>query len=162
MTTRSVGPLVSDSASLNERDELEMNEDLETAQTADDRLKSRRIVLMLLAYSAILGIIICFLPEEDTPLDYVVEFPLLILAVAWCFEDAHQRGHRIGRTMRFVLILFFLVGFPIYLFQTRGFGAFKSLGMALLLVGLMFTCMVATALATMYIGDAAGLWEISE
>ena len=159
---RSVRPLASASVSVNKRNELEMNEDLETEQAADDRPRSRRIVLMLLAYSAILGIIICFLPEEDTPLDFIVGIPLVILGVAWCFEDAQRRGHRIGRTMGPVLILFFMVGFPIYLLQTRGFGAFKSLGMALFLVGLMFTCMVAAAIATTYIGDASGLWDIPE
>jgi hypothetical protein len=101
--------------------------------------KKRLIVILLLAYSAILGIVLCFLPEEDTPIDFVVGLPLLILGVSWCFTDAAERGHRIGRLMRLFLILVFIVGLPTYFLQTRGFGAFKTLALTFLLIVAMFT-----------------------
>ncbi len=57
--------------------------------------------------------------------------------------------------MRLFLILVFALGFPIYIFQTRGFGAFKSLGLAALLVVAMFICMIATGIVTLYAYELA-------
>jgi hypothetical protein len=112
----------------------------------------------LLAYSAILGVVSCFLPEEDRALDFIVGFPLLILGISWCFTDAAERDDRIGRLMTLILLLVFIVGLPIYLLQTRGIGAFKSLGWTLLLVAAMFACLFATGFATLYVGEVAGWW----
>jgi hypothetical protein len=119
------------------------------------------IVMLLLAYSAALGVIVWFLPEEDTPLDFVVGLPLLILGIAWCFTDAAQRDHRIGRLMGLLLVLLFVVGLPIYLFQTRGSGAFKSLLLLAVLIGAMLACLLLTAFATLYGGEAVGFWEVA-
>ena len=62
--------------------------------------------------------------------------------------------------MTLLLVLLFVVEFPIYLLQTRGLGAFKTLGLTLLLVAAMFACMVTAVLVTLFIGDVTGLWEI--
>ena len=77
--------------------------------------------------------------------------------ISWCFTDAAERDHRIGRAMRLLLILLFIVGFPIYLLQTRGFGGFKTLGLTLLLALAMFACMYTAGLVTLFIGDATGI-----
>ena len=90
--------------------------------------RKRRIIVMLLAYSAIAGVIFIFLPDEDSPLDYVVGFPLLVLGIAWCFADADERQHRIGKLMRLVLVLAFFIGFPLYLLQTRGYRRVQDTG----------------------------------
>lgn len=140
--------------------EIEPFEDVEREPSFDYPGKKRRIVILLLAYSAILGIISCFLPEENTPLDFIAGLPLLILGISWCFTDAAQRNHRIVRLTRLLLILLFIVGLPIYFFQTRGIGAFKTLGLTLLLVGAMITCMFVTGIATLCAGDVAGFWEL--
>ena len=143
-------------------DQPEITEGDADTPAVDYAAKKRRIVLMLLAYSAILGVISCFLPEEDTPLDFIVALPLLILGISWCFTDAGERDHRIGRLMKLVLVLLFIVGFPIYVFQTRGVRGFKIFVLTLLLVGGMIACVFATAFATLYLGDAIGLWEFVE
>ena len=51
-------------------DHPEIGEVESDTQAIDYPTKKRQIVLMLLAYSAILGIISCFLPKEDTPLGF--------------------------------------------------------------------------------------------
>lgn len=142
--------------------QLEIAGDYAAAQTVEYGVRKRRLILMLLAYSAILGILSCFLPKEDSPMDFVAGLPLLILGVMWCFTDAAERDYRMGSLMKLVLVLMFIVGLPIYLFRTRGIGGFKALAFSLLLVGAMFTCMFITGYATLYFGSAAGLWEISD
>ena len=131
------------------------------AGTIDYAVKKRRIILMLLAYSAILGIIACFVPDKDAPTDFVFGLPLLILGISWCFTDAAERNYRMGRLMSLLLILILGIGLPIYLLRTRGFGAFKSLAFTLLLIGGMFACMFVAAIATAYVGNAAGLLNLA-
>lgn len=121
--------------------------------------KKRRILVLLLVYSAVLGIVGCFLPEEDKSLNFIVSLPWLILAVSWCFADAAERDHRIGLITKSLLIFMLIVGLPIYLFQTRGLGGFKSVAFATLLAGAMFACAFVTEYATLYVGEVAGLWR---
>lgn len=143
---------------MDDNEEVDSLENVEDQPFVDHARKKRRILILLLAYSAILGVVSCFLPEEDRALDFIVGLPLLILGISWCFTDAAERDHRIGRLMTFLLVLVFIVGLPIYLLQTRGIGAFKSLGLTLLLVAAMFACLFATGFATLYVGEVAGLW----
>ena len=44
--------------------------------------RKRRVVILLLAYAAVSGAIVCFLPEHDTPVDYLVALPFLLLRAA--------------------------------------------------------------------------------
>lgn len=122
-------------------------------EVIDYAAKKRRIVLMLLAYSAILGVIGVFLPDEESPLDYIVGLPILILGMAWCFVDAEERDHRIGKLMQLALIFFFVVAYPLYLFQTRGIRGFLTLGLAMVLVAVMAACAFSTGYATILVGD---------
>jgi hypothetical protein len=112
-----------------------------------------RIIIALILYSAILGPIFAFLPEEETPLDTLIIIPLLVLAVSWCLFDASERGHRVGCLMKLLLIFVFIVGFPVYLFSTRGVGSLKTLGLSIGLVLIMLAGMVATGLMTLLICD---------
>ena len=64
--------------------------------------------------------------------------------------------------MKLVLVLFFIVGFPIYVLQTRGIRGFKTLMLAPLLVGGMIACASATAFATFLLAYGIGLWDLSE
>jgi lysylphosphatidylglycerol synthetase-like protein (DUF2156 family) len=140
-------------------DEFDAVQDNDSEPPVDFSAKKRRTVILLLVYSAIVGILSCFLPEEDTPLDFIVGLPWLILGISWCFTDAAERDHRIGLFMRLLLILVFILGLPTYLFQTRGFGAFKALALTMVLVAAMCGCLIAAAYVTLYAGDATGLWE---
>jgi hypothetical protein len=140
-------------------EELETIEDPEGKPSFDYAGKKRHIVLLLLAYSAICGIVACFLPEKvSTALQFIVSLPFLLLGVSWCFTDAAERDHRIGLLTRILLIVVFVVGLPIYLLQTRGISAIKTLALTLLLVGAMVTCMFVTMIATVFVGGVAGLW----
>ena len=132
------------------------------AQTVDYGVKKRRIILMLLAYSTLLGIIAVIFPDKDAPTDFVFGLPLLILGISWCFTDAAERNYRMGRLMSLLLILILAIGLPIYLLRTRGFGAFKALAFTLLLIGAMFTCMFVAGYTVSYVGSATGLWDLAE
>lgn len=137
-----------------------MTADIADVNLVDYASQKRRIVMMLIAYSAVVGVVACFLPDGDTTLDFVVGLPLLILGIQWCFIDARELGYRIGRPTKVILVLLFMVGFPIYVFQTRGFRGVKTLFFALLVVGLMFAIVFATEYATLCVGDALGVWEM--
>lgn len=118
--------------------------------------RKRRIVIMLLVYSAIIGVLSYYLPEENAPLDFLIGAPVLILGLVWCFTDAAEHKHRIGGPMSVLLVLVFIVGLPIYLLQTRGIDAPKSLVLALLLLVAMLTSMFAAGLGTMFLTECAG------
>ncbi len=122
--------------------------------------EKRYFIKLLLAYAAVLGIVSAFIFEDDTSLDVPLSLPIIILGVAWCFADAAQREHYMGRLMSLFLVLFFLLALPIYLFRTRGLGAFKTLGLTALLVMAMLAIMIASGLATIFVGGATGLLEL--
>lgn len=143
---------------MNDDEELDTVEESESEPSGDYAAKKRRIAMLLIAYSAIMGILICFISENNKLLEFIVGLPVLILGISWCFTDAAQRNHRIGSLGKLLLILLFIVGLPIYLFQTRGIGAIKPLAFAMVLAGVMFACSFVTACTTLYIGGIAGFW----
>lgn len=145
---------------MNSNDELASFENDETAPSINYSAKKRRTIWLLLAWSAIAGVICCVLPEEEGALDFFIGLPILFLGVSWCFTDAAQRNHRMGRT-RFLLVLCFVIGLPIYLVQSRGFGAIKSCGLLTLFVAAMCATSVLTAIITILVADVTGLWEIN-
>ncbi len=123
-----------------------------------DRTK-RRILMFLFAYAAALGAIVCFLPEDGDVLEFIVGLPLLILGIWWCHTDAAQHAFEIGRFTRLLLFLVFFLGLLLYFFQTRGIRGVFPLAYSILLVGALWLCMFVTQIATLYMGDAAGLWD---
>ena len=128
-----------------------------TDRSAGYTATKRRIVLLLLTYSAIIGVFLGCHPDHETPLDKILGLPFLIMGVWWCFTDAAERNHRIGPNFGMVLVFLFFIGFPIYLVKTRGVGAFKALGFTLLLFGVVFLCMVVTAIAIIAFRGSVGL-----
>lgn len=110
------------------------------------RKKKKGVLCLLLLYSAVVGAIYCFRQEESATFDFITSLPIFVLTIVWCFNDAAEREHRIGRPMQLLFLFFFIIALPIYLFQTRGVGAFKSLGLTLLFVAAMFACMYLTGL----------------
>ena len=61
--------------------------------------------------------------------------------------------------MRILLLLFFGLALPVYIFRTRGVRGFKTIGWTLLLAAGMVAIVFATGLLTFWIGDIVGLWE---
>jgi hypothetical protein len=135
--------------------DVESGREAEGEPATEYARRKRRIVIMLLVYSAIIGVLSYYLPEENAPLDFLVGAPVLILGLVWCFTDAAQHKHRIGGPMRVLLVVAFIVGLPIYLLQTRGIDAPKSLVLALLLLMAMLSSMFAAGLGTMYLAEFA-------
>jgi len=135
-------------------DQFELCEEIPEEDYAE---KKRRIIKMLFAYSVIVGVVTVFLPEEDPFLDLVIGLPLLGLTMSWCFADADERDRQIGGFTKGLLVLIFFLGFPLYVFQSRGIKGFKTLCLAILLVAAMFVCMVASMFLTLIVGEALGL-----
>ncbi len=143
-------------------DPADSNEEQADVDVVDYAARKRRLILALLIYSVGLGGISVFLPEDDRQADFLLGLPYLILGVSWCFADARERGHRISRGMQLVLVVFFVIGFPIYLFETRGLRGFKTLASALLLLLAMAACQYVAGYATYFAGDALGLFDHDE
>lgn len=108
-------------------------------------VRKRNFLLALFAYAGILGMLVVFIPEDDKLLGFVLGLPIIVLAIAWCYADAEQRAHSIGKRMRIAMILFFAAAFPIYAFQTRGIAGILTIAMAIGLAGAMMSFMIACA-----------------
>jgi hypothetical protein len=130
------------------------------AKAVDFAAKKRRVVWMLFGYSAILGMMASFLPEEETPGDFIVGIPFLILGIWWCFLDAEERGERIGGLLRWVLVLLFFVGFPVYIFRSRGVSGFVTLSYSLLVIGGMGLFMLSAVILTLFLGHLFGFGDV--
>ena len=146
---------------MDDNEQFDAVDDIQSDRFVDHSAQKFRIVVLLLAYSGVLGIMVCFLPEEAGPLDLIAGFPLLVLGISWCYTDAAERDHRLGRCTRLLLILLFIVGLPVYLFQSRGIRAIKTLAHLIVLVGTMFACEFVAEVISLYVGDVAGLWEMA-
>jgi hypothetical protein len=121
--------------------------------------KKRRILWMILIYAGVLGFVTPFLPEYDRVLDLLVGIPYVALGIWWCHLDAQQRDHSIGKVMRLCLVFLFAFALPVYLFQTRGLGGFKSLFYAgLFLAALVGTSVLAT-FAALCLGMMTGAYS---
>lgn len=114
----------------------------------------------MLVLSALMGVIGCFVDEEDSISAMLAGMPLLISAIAWCFVDAQQRGHRIGRLMKLLLVAFFALALPIYLIQTRGWrGLITLLQVMGVMLGLWLVA-EAAQWAMLRVGDWMGWWIV--
>lgn len=116
--------------------------------------RKRIIIYLLLVYAAFVGCVSNALPEDDQAIDFLFGLPYLILGISWCFADAAERKYRLGRVSKIVMILLFAVGFPVYIFRTRGIGGVKTIGMMFLLIGGMCACAIVAAVATQFVYDA--------
>lgn len=123
------------------------------------RVKKRRIIYLLFAVSVAYGVICCFMPPGRDPLGFVLRLPLLVLGVSWCFADAAERNFKIGLVLKILLVLFWIIGFPIYLFRTRKLKAFKTLGLAFLVMLVMLACYFGAVFITLQIIDT---WQLND
>ena len=122
--------------------------------------QKRRLIRWLIGSCVVLGVITCFIPEVPRLQGLVCVVPWLVLGLSWCFADAAERGIRIGQWTRVLLVLFFALGLVLYLFQTRGVAAVRSLAWVAVLVVVMFGTIVLSSVTTMLLGASMGLWEI--
>jgi len=141
--------------------DLQTNVDDTSLPRKDYARKKTRILLMLLGYSALTGIFVVvgffFNPnDKPNPMNIVIHVPTIALILWWCLVDAEQHDHAIGKIMRICLILLTFIAFPIYIFQTRGIGGFKTLVLAALFFAAMTACSVVTAGVTVGLGLLGG------
>jgi hypothetical protein len=128
----------------------------------DFQSRKRRIILLCLAMGAVCGVVRTLVSDSDfEAYAPAIGFPLLGLGIAWCIADAGQRGHRIGRVATLLLVVGLPIGLPIYLFVTRGLGGFRSLAMLFGLIIAICLCAFTAGIATLFLGNMTGLWEIA-
>ena len=107
------------------------------------RVAKRTIRASLLLLAACFGGREVFLDRDVmvlSPTDYLFGLAYLCLGIAWCHYDAIDRHYMMGMNTKLWLVLIFGLGFPIYLFRSRGIAGVKALGRSLL-----FLCAVAAA-----------------
>lgn len=144
---------------------VEPDANLASLPAIDYSLRKRRILFMLLGYSALLGVFLVigfifniFNPEDQpNPMNIVIQIPSIALTFWWCLVDADQHDHTMGKIMRIGLILATIVAFPIYIFRTRGIAGFRTLLLAVLFLVAMSVCVNVTAGLAMVIGVMSGL-----
>ncbi len=103
-----------------------------------------RILGYILGYCILLGIQDVVFPMNDRFLDQVLTIPVLICGIMWCKHDAEERGKPLTSGYVILLILLFVIVFPIYLLRSRGF--IRGFIANLLLLGFVFLMMVAMML----------------
>ncbi len=97
---------------------------------ADYEARKSTILIMILAYMVVLGFIGAFEdPNASSGVsDFLFGLPILVLVISWAKTDAAQRDEYLSRLTVLGLIFVTIAAIPIYLFSTRGWGGFKSVG----------------------------------
>ena len=133
-----------------------MTEALDLSHIDDHRLRGRRLIILgtMLALAGTLGVLDTIYAASaswQSSSMFINGLVMSFLTLAWCITDAQWIGYRIGGVLRVVIVLFAIVGFPIYAFRSRGRGGWRLLGLGLLFfIGLLIVSGVAswiTALA---------------
>jgi hypothetical protein len=126
-----------------------IKDDLVQSKSIDNYAKIKRLVLTLIIInSMLLGVVLGIDSEDENKVfQYLCGFPIFIMTLVWCHLNAYSLGYRINIQLKVLLILFFYIGFPIYLLQAGGFKFFfKTL---LFILILMFCAIVAGAVTLM-------------
>ncbi len=122
--------------------------------------QKRQVMGLALAWAAISGVIAPFLFSEETIVELLLDVPYLVLVLKWCLIDAAQRGQQLGRVMRFALLLLMLFALAVYLLRSRGVAGILAVIQTLLFLALVIAINYAFQLATLHLGQAAGLWTL--
>lgn len=122
--------------------------------------EKRLVIGLALAWAAISGVISPFLSSGEILVELLLDVPYLILVLKWCLIDAVQRGQPLGRVMRFALILLMLFALAVYLLRSRGVAGILAVIQMVLLVVLVIAINFAFQVATLNLGQAAGLWVL--
>lgn len=122
----------------------------------DYAAKKQRILVWLLIWSAIMGAIAGLLTEDDLAIELLISLPWLCLCVYWCHVDAQERNFRLGRFMRLTLILIFVLGYPIYLFRSRGMKGWLTLMWSVAFWGVLMVCYAVAMAMTLGLAETVG------
>lgn len=122
--------------------------------------QKRQLIGLALVWAAISGVISPFLFPQERIVELLLDVPYLVLVLKWCLIDAAQRGQQLGRVMRFALILLILFALAVYLLRSRGIAGILAVIQTLLLLVLVIAINYDFELATLHLGQAAGLWTL--
>ena len=114
-----------------------IKDDLVQSKSNDNYTKAKWIVLIIIFLNSMLfSLVVSFTTEpENIAIQYLCGIPIYLMTFIWCHLNAYSHGYRIGFQLKLLLLLFFYVGFPIYLFQIGGFKSFlKAIYFILILI----------------------------
>lgn len=115
----------------------------------EDDIRARKpqcLVAMLVvstAWGAMLPFLIRYAALKEVT-GLVVSVVTIVLMVAWCRYDSHERDFEIKRPLLWLIILVFFIGIPAYLLASRGIRGIVSIAFAL---GFAIVCLLAGWLA---------------
>lgn len=122
--------------------------------------QKRQVMGLALVWAAISGVIAPFLFPQERIVELLLGVPYVVLVLKWCLIDAAQRGQQLGRVMRFALILLTLFALAVYLLRSRGIAGILAVIQTLLFLVLVIAINYAFELATLHLGQSAGLWRL--
>jgi len=131
-------------------------------RTRTHRDEKRWILIGLLVAGAIFGAAFPFLPESQQELfssaNLSISVAFFLALLAWCYYDASGLGFLLSKLTILSLILVAPVGFPVYLFRTRGARhALKALALTCLFLGAWYLVTVIAGLVASLVGYSLGI-----
>lgn len=93
------------------------------------KVKSKRdmFLLWLGIAAAATGLVDAFANNSKLPIDIIsiaISIVAIIIIYCWVIYDAKLRNYRIPKYIKYIVILFSIIGVPIYFWQTRSFKDF--------------------------------------
>jgi hypothetical protein len=122
--------------------------------------RKKRASWIMVASAPAIGLALALAPNQSwrSVISLVAIFLISFLIFAWYYEDARERSFARGRVQDFGVAAAALVGFPVYLFRSRGAarGAIDT-GLALLYYVLLNLLVLVGGVAGMLIRATAGM-----
>ena len=105
-------------------------------------------MLLLSAVFGILDSIYASLPGWEKTSFIADSLSFAFCLSVWCSCDAQLRGFRLSPGLRWTIILFSFIGFPIYAFKSRGRQGWSLLGLGFLFFLLLMLVTVGLGVLT--------------
>jgi uncharacterized membrane protein YGL010W len=126
------------------------------------RNEKRWILIGLLVSGAIFGAVFPFLPESQQELfsaaNLSISVAFFLAFLAWCYYDASDLSFSLSKLTILSLLLVAPVGFPVYLFRTRGARrGLKALALTCLFLGVWYLVTVIAVLIASLVGYSLGI-----
>lgn len=124
----------------------EANEAADAAARDHWKRLKRRCIWSMFALGIVFGAYLGTLEDrnDSTPADFLVGLGFTIATVAWFKYDSYERDYFISTNQWGLIIIFWVIGIPLYFYRTRGR---RALITAACIVALIVALAVTTALA---------------
>lgn len=119
-----------------------------TATPGDVALSARRLLVVMAITAIVAGASTAIFGEDALSL---WSFVILVQMIVWCHRDARARQFPLRRGLRLLLILFGVIGLPVYFFRSRGLaGGLRALLLLILFAAVLIVlCSGSASLAMM-------------